>query len=84
MRQRILGLHTPPGDGRMVITTQFSVLPCCAAAGGDWGGGLREGQVGVVGGGVQVGRFELGGGGHAPLTSPCLPSNHTISITITT
>ena len=32
MRQRILGSHTPPCDRRMVITTQFSVLPCCTAA----------------------------------------------------
>ena len=32
MRQRILGSHTPPCHGRMVITTQFNVLPCCTAA----------------------------------------------------
>ena len=32
MRQRILGSHTPPCHKRMVITTQFSVLPCCTAA----------------------------------------------------
>ena len=32
MRQRILGSHTPPCHRRMVITTQFSVLPCCTAA----------------------------------------------------
>ena len=32
MRQRILGSHTPPFHRRMVITTQFSVLPCCTAA----------------------------------------------------
>ena len=32
MRQRILGSHTPPSHKRMVITTQFSVLPCCTAA----------------------------------------------------
>ena len=32
MRQRILGSHTPPCHRRMVITTQFSVLPCCPAA----------------------------------------------------
>ena len=32
MKQRILGSHTPPCHGHMVITTQFSVLPCCTAA----------------------------------------------------
>ena len=32
MRQRILGSHTPPCHRRMVITTQFNVLPCCIAA----------------------------------------------------
>ena len=32
MRQRTLGLHTPPCHRRMVITTQFNVLPCCTAA----------------------------------------------------
>ena len=32
MRQRILGSHTPPCHRRMVITTRFSVLPCCTAA----------------------------------------------------
>ena len=32
MRQWILGSHTPPCHRRMVITTQFSVLPCCTAA----------------------------------------------------
>ena len=28
----ILGSHTPPCHRRIVVTTQFSVLPCCAAA----------------------------------------------------
>ena len=32
MRQRVLGSHTPPCHRRMVITTQFSVLPCYTAA----------------------------------------------------
>ena len=32
MRQRILGSYTPPCHRRMVITTQFNVLPCCTAA----------------------------------------------------
>ena len=32
MRQRILGLHTPPCYRHMVITTWFSVFPCCTAA----------------------------------------------------
>ena len=43
-------------------------------------GGQSGGSVG--GGGVQVGRFGVvvgGGGGQAPLTSPCPPSNHTIT-----
>ena len=32
MRQRIMGSHTPPCHRRMVITTQFGVLPCCTTA----------------------------------------------------
>ena len=28
----MLRSHTPPCHRRMVITTQFSVLPCCTAA----------------------------------------------------
>ena len=32
MRQRILGSHTPPCHQCMVITTQFSVLPCYTVA----------------------------------------------------
>ena len=32
MRQQILGSHTPPCHRRMVITTLFSVLPCCTTA----------------------------------------------------
>ena len=39
MRQRIVGLHIPPCHRRMVITTQFSVLPCCTSA--VMKGGLR-------------------------------------------
>ena len=42
---------------------------------------MGGGSGGSVGGGVQVGRFGLvGGGGQATLTSPCPPSNHTITI----
>ena len=39
----------------------------------------------VGGGGIQVGRFGVlgGGGAQAPLTSPCPPSNHTITINLT-
>ena len=53
--------------------------------GGAGGGGVREGR---LGGGVQVGRFGVflgcwGGGAQAPLTSPCPPSNHTITINLT-
>ena len=60
--------------------------------GGAWGGGLREGRLGRgggsggrLGGGVQVGRVGVlgGGGAQAPLTSPCPPSNHTITINLT-
>ena len=57
------------------------------------GGGLREGRLGggsggaIWGGGIQVGRFGVwwwwGGGAQAPLTSPCPPSNHTITINLT-
>ena len=55
------------------------------APGGSVGGGVQVGQFGVVGGGVQVGRFGVlgGGGAQAPLTSPCPPSNHTITINLT-
>ena len=52
--------------------------------GGTWGGGAPGGS--VWGGGVQVGRFGVfggGGGAQAPLTSPCRPSNHTITINLT-
>ena len=37
-----------------------------------WGGGSRWGDLGCWGGGAQ-----------APLTSPCPPSNHTITINLT-
>ena len=47
-------------------------------------GGGGSGRVGL-GGGVQVGRSGVlgGGGAHAPLTSPCPPSNHSITINLT-
>ena len=48
MRQRILGSHTPPCHRRMVITTQFSVLPCCTAAGLGEGGVLPTLGVGAT------------------------------------
>ena len=38
------------------------------------------------GGGVEVGRFGVGvggGGAQAPLTAPCPPSNHSITINLT-
>ena len=41
---------------------------------GWWGGGSRWGDLGCWGG---------GGGAQAPLTSPCPPSNHTITINLT-
>ena len=62
---------------------------------GGGGGGLWEGR---FFGGVQVGQFGVvvgggpggaiwgawgGEGGQAPLTSPCPPSNHTITINLT-
>ena len=38
----------------------------------------------MVGGGVQVGRYGVGGGGaQAPLTSPCPSSNYSITINLT-
>ena len=45
-------------------------------------GGGGSGRVG--GGGVQVGQFGVlgGGGAHAPLTSPCPPSNHSMTINL--
>ena len=97
MRQRILGSHAPPCHKRMVITTLSSMF-CLAALApfrcqlmwAMWGGGgavRRVGWGGVqVGGGVPVGRFGVwwgGGGAQAPLTSPCPPSNHTITINLT-
>ena len=59
--------------------------------GGAWGGGSPGGEVRgeglggaswAGGGGIQVGRFG-GDGARAPLTSPCPPSNHTITINLT-
>ena len=48
---------------------------------GGEGGGVREGR---LGGGSRWGDLEGGvwgeGGAQAPLTSPCPPSNHTITI----
>ena len=43
------------------------------------------GGSGGSGGGVQVGQFGVvvGGWGQASLTSPCPPSNHTITINLT-
>ena len=46
------------------------------------GGGLWEGRLG----GGQMGQFGVvgggGGGAQAPLTSPCPPCNHTITINL--
>ena len=56
------------------------------APGGSVGGGGPGGANWVGGGGgIQVGRFGVlgGGGAQAPLTSPCPPSNHTITINLT-
>ena len=60
--------------------------------GGAWGGALWEGRLG--GGGSRCGNLGWwsrwgdlgcwgGGGAQAPLTSPCPPSNHTITINLT-
>ena len=48
-------------------------------------GGVQVGQFGVVvGGGPGGAIWGVGGGGaQAPLTSPCPPSNHTITINLT-
>ena len=53
--------------------------------GGSRGFGGGGGRWGELGGGIQVGRFGVwgGGGAQAPLTSPCPPSNHTITINLT-
>ena len=57
--------------------------------GGGIGGGVREGGGGpggsVGGGGSRWGDLGWGGGGggQAPLTSPCPPSNHSITINLT-
>ena len=43
------------------------------------------GGLGGAWGGVQVGRFGMGGGGggaQTPLTSPCPPSNRTITLNL--
>ena len=52
-----------------------------------WRGVSKWGNSGWWWGGVQVGRFGVlgggGGGAQAPLTSPCPPSNHTITINLT-
>ena len=53
-----------------------------APGGSVGGGGGRWGEVG--GGGSRWGDLGCGGGGgQAPLTSPCPPSNHTITINLT-
>ena len=64
LRQRILVSHTPLCHRRMVITTQFSVLPCCTAAQTSsvplqvaWGGGGGSGGGGPAGG--RAGQFSL-------------------------
>ena len=44
------------------------------------GGGLREGR---LGGGSRWGDLGCWGGGQAPLTSSCPPSNHSITINLT-
>ena len=47
------------------------------------GGGLWEGRLGEGGSGWgDLGCWQGGRGAQAPLTSPCPPSNHTITITI--
>ena len=50
-------------------------------------GGVQVGRFGVVGGGSRLGDLGCWGGGgwgaQAPLTSPCPPSNHTITINLT-
>ena len=43
------------------------------------GGGVQVGRFGMV----VVGGFQVGEGAQAPLTSPCPPSNHTITINLT-
>ena len=65
----------------------------CGEGGGGLGGAFGGGPGGSVGG-VQVGRFGLGWGGgympptpgvgqsQAPLTSPCPPSTHTITFSV--
>ena len=48
-------------------------------------GGGGSGRVGWGGGGLGGAIWGVGGGGgaQAPLTSPCPPSNHTITINLT-
>ena len=59
MRQRLLGSHTPTCPRRMVITTQFSVLPCRIAALSGGGGVVVHVRVMSTpwGGGGIFGRF---------------------------
>ena len=53
-------------------------------SGGSVGGGVQVGQFGVVGGGEWHKALVVSsGGGGAPRTSPCRPSNHTITINLT-
>ena len=54
------------------------------APGGSVGGGSKWGNSGWWGGGSRWGDSGCwGGGAQAPLTSPCPPSNHTITINLT-
>ena len=70
MRQRTLGLHTPPCHGRMVITTLGSISSAFRGAGGgsvrfsgEGGGGCSSFREGALGGGFGGGGG-LGGGRH--------------------
>ena len=55
------------------------------APGGSVGGGVQVRRFGVVGGGSRwaIWGVGAGGGAQAPLTSPCPPSNHTITTNLT-
>ena len=73
----------PLGSGRQLPPPPIN---CWPEAPGGGGGGVYEG---LGGGALWEGWFGggpsgvLGGGGGAPLTSSCPPSNHTITINLT-
>ena len=72
-------------DANYPPTNCWPEAPWGGGGGAAWEGGFKEGRLGGgsrrgFGGGGSGGFV---GGAQAPLTSPCPPSNHTITINLT-